>query len=68
LPTSRKRFIREFDPSIDYLVILEGGKLRAASDVEETRFFPLAELERLEMTEGTAAVIRKAWNRIGRLD
>ncbi len=49
---------------IDYVCDLRSGVPRAASDAAAVGFFQLEELETLEMTEGTAQVIREVFREI----
>ena len=45
---------------IDYLAVPTGGSLRAGSDAAETRWVPIAELDRYETTDGLPAMIDRA--------
>jgi 8-oxo-dGTP diphosphatase len=42
-----------------------GGSLQPASDATEARWFTVGSLEKLDLTEGTAALIRLAAERLG---
>lgn len=46
---------------VDYVCRIVGGSPRPASDVSEVRFVEIAELSQWDMTEGTAQVIREAY-------
>jgi len=46
---------------IDYVCEILSGEPQAASDAEAWDFFQIEELENLEMTEGTAPVIREVF-------
>ncbi len=46
---------------IDYLCRVAGGELRAASDVSAVEWAPRRDLPGFQITEGTAAVIEKAF-------
>jgi 8-oxo-dGTP diphosphatase len=46
---------------IDYLCRAAGGRLAAGDDAGRARWFRRRELSRLRLTEGTLAVIRKAF-------
>jgi ADP-ribose pyrophosphatase YjhB (NUDIX family) len=46
---------------LDYVCVPTGGVLCAADDAAEARWFSLAELDGLRITEGTPPVIRKAF-------
>jgi len=45
---------------MDYLCAITGGELHAGDDAADAAWFPLARMDDLLMTEGTAGVIRKA--------
>jgi ADP-ribose pyrophosphatase YjhB (NUDIX family) len=45
---------------IDYLCRVRDGILRAGSDALEADFFDLEGLEKMDMTDGTAPVVRRA--------
>lgn len=46
---------------VDYVCRLAGGMLAAADDAAEVRWFTSSELAGVEVTEGTPAVIQKAF-------
>lgn len=46
---------------IDYICKVTGGLLCAGDDCSAVRWFPMAELPGLNLTEGTLAVIEKAY-------
>ena len=46
---------------VDFLCDYEAGALRPGSDVTDARFTPLPELDRHDLPEFTAGVIRRAW-------
>lgn len=46
---------------VDFLCDYEAGELRPDSDITDARFLPLAELDRYDLPEFTARVIRRAW-------
>ena len=48
---------------VDFLCDYEAGELRPGSDITDARFTPLSDLDRLELPEHTAQVIRRAWER-----
>jgi 8-oxo-dGTP diphosphatase len=52
---------------IDYFCNVLGGDLCAGDDSNCARWFPLSEIERLPMTEGTLDVIRRAYQGDSRL-
>lgn len=49
---------------IDYLCRVTGGQLRAASDVSEVAWVPQRKLAEYRLTEGTLAVIERAFANI----
>lgn len=46
---------------VDFLCDYETGEARPGSDITAARFIPLSELERFDLPEFTAGVIRRAW-------
>ncbi|MBI4642721.1 MAG: NUDIX hydrolase [Deltaproteobacteria bacterium] len=46
---------------VDFLCEYEAGELRPGSDITAARFTPLSELDRFDLPEFTARVIRRAW-------
>jgi 8-oxo-dGTP diphosphatase len=48
---------------IDYVCEAEAGQPRAGSDANEAGFFQIGKLDELDMTEGTAEVIREVQRR-----
>jgi 8-oxo-dGTP diphosphatase len=51
---------------IDFLCRVTGGKLHAASDAEEVRWFTRKELPALNLAEDTQDVIQKGFAKLGR--
>ncbi|HTK95321.1 MAG TPA: NUDIX hydrolase [Terriglobales bacterium] len=50
---------------IDYLCELQGGELRAASDVSEAKWITRAELETFPMADAAEEVLRKGFEKCG---
>jgi hypothetical protein len=46
---------------VDFLCDYEAGELHPGSDITAARFTPLSELDRVDLPEFTAKVIRRAW-------
>ncbi len=46
---------------LDYQAEFISGRVNAASDVDDARFIPVADIERVPLTEGLGDVIRKAF-------
>lgn len=53
---------------MDYLCRPAGGKLCAADDASRVAWFTESELSALKITEGTVAVIAKAFARFSEID
>jgi 8-oxo-dGTP diphosphatase len=51
---------------IDYLCTPVGGRLQAASDVSRVAWVPQLELPRYRLTEGTLAVVERAFAKLER--
>jgi hypothetical protein len=49
---------------MDYLCRLTGGTCCAADDASRVEWFELGEIDALKITQGTPAVIRKAFSRL----
>jgi len=49
---------------VDYLCRVVGGELRAGDDVAVVKWTPRRELDALKMTEGTLAVIDRAYSQL----
>lgn len=48
---------------VDYLCEICGGTLKAGSDVSDVRWIPLAEMDQIPLTDGTANVVRRVYSK-----